>query len=325
MAVNAEATPSNSGERTIQTIMDEMSPEQKDLQALVVGAALDGQSLAGNPEVLAQYESLSDEHKHLIDYLVGNIMAEEDLKHDAMAGEFLSHYGVKGMKWGVIRDKLNGPGSLSRSSANTPEGRASARRAVKSGRATLKETHLASLKSTGHRAINAFTGDKTFWRRMAIGAGVSTGILAATIAAPFALPVGVLGALGSTSAAAAIVGTTSAFMGTTEIGIAAIVLGGSTAATGTLAVSTAANVVGNTARAVAGNSLINRSYDRLGKTMVRRQKSGKQRVAQVLGKAGKTVAGIRDKDLLQQDIMSNGDFLSHYANVTFDQMEQENE
>lgn len=324
MAANTEAAPSSGDERTIKTIMDEMSSEQKDLQALVVGAALDGQSLAGNPEVLAQYDALSEEHKTLIDFLVGHIMAEEDLKHDAMAGEFLSHFGVKGMKWGVIRDKINGPGSLSRSAANTAEGRASARKAVNSGRATLKQTHLASLKSTGHRAINALSGDKTFWRRMAITAGITTGMAAATGAATFLLPAGILGAIGGTGIAAAQLGSISSAFTTTELGIWTVAMAGSYSAAAVAVGGTAANVVGNTARAAAGNSLINRSYDRLGKTMVRRQKTGKQRVAQVLGKAGKTVAGIRDKDLLQ-DNMSSDEFLSHYHEVTLKEMELGND
>lgn len=296
-------------ERTVKDVMDEMTPEQKDFQALIVGAAVDNASLADAPEVIEQYNALTTEHKNVIDFLVGNIVAEETIKHSVMDVEnFLSHYGVKGMKWGVVRDRLNPAGSLNRSSSNTAENRAAARAKVATGTASKKEEHLASLKSTGHRAINALTGDKTFWRRMAITTGLTVTAVAAPVAAAWLLPTAVLGAIGSigTAGVAGSLIFTPAELGIINLGTAAI-YGGSAIAVG----GTAVNVVGNTARAVAGNSLISRSYERIGKTMATRQSKGRQRVEKAL----KTVAGIRDKDLKHS--IDLDDFLEHFNNTTF--------
>lgn len=310
---------------TVQDIIDQMTPEQKDLQATIVGAALENTNLSGNPEIVESYLQLPVEHKSIIDFIVGNLLAEDSvLKHDDLwYSESLEHYGVKGMKWGVIRDKISSPDSLSRSSSNTAAGRASASAAVKRGNPTLKQTHLASLKSNGHRAINALSGDKTFWRRMAITTGITTAVVGATVAAPFVLPAGVLSAIGSTGVAASMMGThTAAAYTAKEVGIWAVATTGVYGALGTAAVGTAGNVVGNTTRAVAGNALINKSYDRLAKNLQSRHSAGRQRVNNIL----KGATGIRDKDLLKHDditpptlsemahiLESQEDVLAHYG------------
>lgn len=281
-------------ERTLQNVYDEMSEDQQDLVALIVGAAVDEEDLEDYPEVAEQYAALTDEQKDFIDFLVGNVLAEDAIEHSAMMiDNFLAHYGVKGMKWGVIRDKYSPKGSLSRSAANTPQGRSAARAAVRSGNASAKQEHLAALKSTGHRAINALSGDKTFWRRMAITTGITTAMLGATAAAPFVLPAGLLSAVGATGLGANMIGSTASLYTTKELGIWTVAMLGGYGAVGTAAAGTAANVVGNTGRAIAGNALLNRSYDRLGKNIVNRQSKGRQRVMKTL----RTIGGVRDVDL----------------------------
>lgn len=226
----------------------------------------------------------------------------EEVKHMTMKMEtedFLAHFGVKGMKWGVIRDRINAPGSLSRSAVNTPQGRARAQAAVARGNPSTKQAHLASLKSTGHRAINGLSGDKTFWRRMAITAGIATTTLAVPVAGAWFLPAGALAALGSSAIGTALAGGPHITMTALEMGQWALGSVGVYGTSGVLAGGTVANIVGNTGRAAAGNALINRSYERVGKTLVDRQSAGRKLVVKAL----KTVGGIRDKDLKHEGML----------------------
>jgi hypothetical protein len=94
--------------------------------------------------------------------------------------EFLEHYGVLGMKWGVRRDRVSNPtlkGDLARASLGGPKfapessGRL-AKRAVKSAKAAKKTTGKADIaraslggpilapKSTGRVAKRAFNSPK---------------------------------------------------------------------------------------------------------------------------------------------------------------------
>lgn len=286
----------------LNDLMGKMSPDQKDFIALIVGAALDGGGL--DEGSVDRYIELSDMDKYLIDFIVGNVEAEE-LAHSIMerVGAFLEHYGVKGMKWGVIRDRINPPSSLSRSSENTSVNRKAARAAVESGGGvTAKQAGLAALKSKGHRAINALTGDKTFWRRMAYTSGIAVGVAAPPIAAAWLLPAGTLAALGSSSVGVAMAGSyaSSAFatptataMGSIALANAGLVAGYTVNSVGGLI-----NIAGNTARAVAGNTIVNRNYAKVGNTLLSRQKSGRKRVLGALN----AVAGTRVKDLRHSDI-----------------------
>jgi hypothetical protein len=286
-------------EQTVQDVWDAMSQDDKDFQALIIGAALEGDDISGDAGIVAKYVALPDIQKFMIDFVVGNAVAEK-VEHSALdrVDDFLAHYGVKGMKWGVIRDRINSPNSLSRSSANTRSGRASARAAVESGRgSTAKDTHLAALKSKGHRAINALTGDKTFWRRTLITAGVAAAAGVAVAAVPpLVLPASTLASIGANSSWASLVGyagytnTMAGQMVFTQIGGTVIeAIGGA----GLLA-----NVAGNTARAVGGNTMINRSYERIGRTLAQQQKRGRDRVVDAL----RAATGTRDKDLRHDDM-----------------------
>lgn len=296
-------------EQTIQDLFDSMSKEDLDIHATIIGAAVDNE-LIDDENLVSWYDNLPEINKYLIDFAVGNAVAEKSIKHDGVdLGGFLEHYGVKGMKWGVrrdlseLRDRINPPNSLSRSSSNTSANRKAARKAVRSGRASDKQRHLAALKSKGHRAINALSGDKTFWKRMAITGGLTIAAIGVPAAGAWVLPTSVLTAIGSTSVGQALAGSTT--MSALELGQWA--LGGIAyyGGVGTAVGGTAANVVGNTARAVAGNTLINRSYEKVGKTLSDRQKSGRKRVSAAL----RSAAGISDRTLMQSDIL--GEFLEH--------------
>ncbi len=301
-----------------------MSEDEKDFQALLVGAGIDDEDIS-DPAIIARYDALSQEHKNLVHFLVGNIVAEYSMTHSD-TGEIVSltysdggelyHFGVKGMKWGVIRDKVSSPDSLSRTTSSAA--RTSARASVKSGGATLGEAHVAALKSNGHRAINAFTGDKTFWKRTAIAAGVAAGGLALAGASPVLLPSSVLAGMGEVTATlfglptiGGLVGYSSAgsagMMTTVALGEAAAKMLILTSAWTGAAAAEAVNVVGNTARAIGGNARINKSYANLGKSMQDRQNEGTKRVRKMLNKSG----SIAKKDLKQSDTLTAGVFLSH--------------
>ena len=302
-------------ERTLQDIFDEMTPEQKGLQATIVGAVLEDEDLSNNPEIINAYLDLTIEQKRLVDFVAGNVLAkQEELEHSELeiVDNFLAHFGVKGMKWGVIRDKSNSPGTLSRSAGNTSSGRQIARGKVMGGGATLAEAHLAGLKSTGHRAINALTGDKKFWRNMAITAGISVGILAAGAAAPFVLPASALASVGSLVAGSSGVAGYVLFEGSlvtlSSIGGAALTTAGATGAAGALGIGAVGNVVGNTVRAVTGNAQINKSYASLGKAMADRQTQGSKRVRKTLNQSG----SLKAKDLKHEESQTDA-FLAHYG------------
>lgn len=308
--------------RTLQDVLNEMSPAQRDLHDTIVGAAVNKEDLSEFPEILTQFSGLSTLHKELIAFSVGNAIAEAGLEHDAISDVdvFLAHYGVKGMKWGVrkrvtaARDAINPPNSLSRSSANTPVGRAVAKTRVARGTATKKEEHLASLKSTGHRAVNALSGDKLFWKRMAVTAGITTASVAAGLVGAYALPDGVLSSIGKSGIDDILAGdggspsiekySSAKGDGQFASAVAGIYVGGAALAGGTVA-----NVVGNTSRAVAGNTLINRNYNRVSKQLADRQRTGRERAADVL----KTITGTRDKDLRQSGIMEWDEYLEHFG------------
>ena len=285
-------------ERTLQDEMDDMTPEKKEAQAHIVGAALSDVDLSD--DVIKEYNSFSDVEKMVTAFLVGNILAEESnsLKQSDMGlvENFLAHFGVKGMRWGVTTS------------------RSSARAKVKSGGATLGEAHGAALKSTGHRAINAFTGDKTFWKRTAITAGVAVTVAAAATAAPLVLPTSTLVAIGASvtgSTSVAGVGLVSgSLVNLAEVGAATIFSAGVSSATVGAGAATIANVVGNTYRAVAGNSKINKSYASLGQTMSNRQNTGTKRINKMLNKEG----SIAKRDLKHEGVDLDS-FIAHHAST----------
>lgn len=312
-------------DRTVQDLLDELSPEEKDLQALIVGAALEGDDLSGDDKTVAAYDSLSLTKKYLIDFMVGNTLAEEALKHsEPELDNFLAHVGVKGMKWGVRKADSTGTPRLSKSRLNNPLDRREAREKVKTGSGTLADSHLAALKSTGHRAINAFTGDKRFWRNMAITAGVTGVAVGAAVAAPALMPAGALvsigaGAMNATGAAFGISGMAAGISSAELASLGAgIVTGtGLQVASAGAVVGVASNAVTNTVRAVRGNAKINRSYSELGKNVLNRQTEGSRATQKVLnrsGSLGKKKVTPAKPELKQSDLRV-GDFLAHHANT----------
>lgn len=309
-------------ERTIQDILDEMTPEQTELQTLIVGAALEGEDLSADDDTVAAYDALPDEQKYLIDFLAGNIITQY-MEHDALKVDtFLSHYGVKGMKWG-IRNVDRGTDRLSRSSSNTAYKRDIARAKVNAGKGTLADAHLASLKSTGQRAINAFTGDKRFWRNMAVTAGIATGGLALSAAAPALMPAGVLVGIGAstTNALGATFGISGLAAGMSAAELAAtgagVVsgIGYNLTSTGAI-VSAGTNAVTNAARAVRGNARVDKSYAELGKNLLNRQVEGSKATRKVLNRSGSINKDkiTRKPELKQSDDLV-GDFLAHVADT----------
>lgn len=329
-------------ERTIQDILDDMSPEQRELMDLIVGAAVEDEVI-DDPDVIADYDKLSTELKFLIDFIVGSVLAQQEggsLSQDALrVNGFLAHFGVKGMKWGVRNTDRGSGGSggsasksqkkpqaplvgngsaakLSGSTMNTKENRAAARKQLRKGDASAETAHVAALKSTGHRVANAFLGDKTYWKGIAITAGVAGATYGAGLALPVLLPAGALAAIGNATVFAAsggmagASGATAAAYGVT--GIAAVT---STAVgVGTVVASTTLQVT-NLVRAVRGNSRIDASYERLGNTLISNQKAGMKRTAKILSKDGGTSRRKTRKALSQSDDLRVGEFLSHHASV----------
>lgn len=286
--------------RTIQDLLDELTPAEKDLQALIVGAALEDEAI-GDSEIISQYEALSDKKKYLLDFLVGNILAERSIEHSLpLVDNFLSHYGVKGMKWGVQKSEASA-------------GRSVARSKVKLGAGTMGDAHKAALKSNGHRAINAFTGDKTFWKRMAVTAGIATvGLLATGTLGPTVLPESLLSKIGESIAGPGVAGVhvskAGEIMTNKDIGDVAVRMIGATAGGAAAAVATAGNVVGNTSRAIRGNAKIQASYAALGKNLKERQTAGSAQTRKLLVKEG----SLRDKDL-KHDNVDAEEFLEHFG------------
>lgn len=304
------AFPNKGG--TAQDILDSMTPEQKDLQALIVGAAVEGVDLSETPGVLAQYEALTDAQKIVINFVVGGILSDEELKHALQIDNFLAHFGVKGMKWGVRQERSTTTTRLSKSVENTPGARAKARQAVKFGEAGPKTAHLAALKSTGHRAVNAFTGDKTFWKRAAITAGVSAVSLGASAVAPGFFPDALLSSIGKDVARpqdlAGLSITSGSLVSYRDVGHATLMTMGATATAVGAAAVTAVNAGTNAVRAVRNNARVDKSAEaNFGKLIYERQRTGTDKVASVLGKGKKKLKKVGDRlsdasDIAHMDI-----------------------
>jgi hypothetical protein len=194
---------------------------------------------------------------------------------------------------------------LSGSTMNTKENRQAARKQVRRGNATAEVAHVAALKSTGHRVANAFLGDKSYWK----GVALATGIVGAVGLAPAVLPASALGAIG-----AAVTGAAA----NSAVGVAA----GSTALTGSAYLGAQLAGTGlqiaNLVRAVRGNSRIDASYERLGNAAVASTKKGMKQTAKILRKDG----GLsRTKRALRQsDDLRVASFLEHHATASLGRM-----
>jgi hypothetical protein len=301
-----------SGARTIQNVLDDMSVDERELMDLIVGAALEDTDISGVPEVVFNYGQLTGEQKDVIDFTVGGVLQSDMMMHSDDDPDSLMHFGVKGMRWGV-RNVDPGVAKLSKGPLNTAEGRRAARARVKAGSGTLEDAHVAGLKSTGHRAANAFLGDKAYWKRTALLAGGIGLATVASFAVPAVLPTSLLATIGAHAGGATVV----------TVGGKAVILNGAAAAAAgsqvvtsvglaaTNAVSSGVhlvNLVGNTARAVRGNARINKSYAALGNRVHETQMAGTKRVRKILNKQG----SIAKKNLTHDD-MTTDDYLAHYG------------
>lgn len=91
------------GELTFGQIYELMPESTRDLFDTIVGAGLSDTDISGEADLVAGYDALSDTHKALIDFIVGGELNSSVRHDDTIVDEFLAHYGVKGMKWGVRR------------------------------------------------------------------------------------------------------------------------------------------------------------------------------------------------------------------------------
>lgn len=301
-------------ERTLQDIIDEMTPNQRELMDLIVGAAVEDEVI-DDDDIVEKAEALPLEQRQLIDFVVGSLLDQQDREgleqSNLRVNNFLAHYGVKGMKWGVRkRDDdsratnksmpYSGPkgGTTNDLAAvNTRENRKVARAKVRAGNATAQEAHLAALKSTGHRVTNAFLGDKTYWKGMAKTAGVAGTLIGVGLAGPALIPAS---ALGVTSAAV--------FSASVSTGL----VGGQVAGT--------VLQVTNLIRAVQGNQRIYDSYAQLGNNVAANYKKGLDRTAKILRKDGGLSARKSKKALRQSDDLRVTNFLEHHAGVSLGSM-----
>lgn len=330
-------------ERTLQDIIDGMTPEQKDLQALIVGAAVENEVI-DDDEVVAQFDALPDEQKFLIHYIVGGALDKKESEELAQANlkvnNFLSHYGVKGMKWGIRKRDETGGGSsgsstkkapaplagsgsaarLSGSTANTKENRAEARKRVRKGTATAQEAHIAALKSTGHRVANAFLGDKSYWKGIAITAGIAGAVAGSAALAPALMPAATLATIGEIAffAGGTIVTPPTGVAVATG---ASVVTGlGYTAAAVGAQISSSVLGITNIVRAVRGNSRIDQSYATLGNKALMNQKAGVKRTQKILRKDGGLSKRKTNRALTQSDDLRVNQFLEHHATVSLGSM-----
>lgn len=250
---------------TVGSIIDSMPPDERDVFDIIVGAALASDTIQ-DLNVINSYNELSVIKKQIIDFVVGNATSENyEFKHAEEDKDFLTHFGVKGMRWGVRKTESGGS-------------------RLREGKGSNNEVSLAKHKTNGHRAVNALLGDKTFWNRMAITAGMSVaGWGAAGFGVPH-LPTSFLTSIGEAVGGPASAkdglyyqkGTT--YFGPKDVGIL-ITSFSTVAATGVgAAASVAVNVPSNVARAIKGNPKQEVAVEKLGKEVIRRQKNGRDRV-----------------------------------------------
>ena len=319
-------------ERTLQDIIDEMTPDQRELMDLLIGAAVEDEVI-DDDDVVTRALALPEEQRQLIDFLIGGILSkaedEELAQSNLRVNSFLEHFGVKGMKWGVRNVDRPGGNSasksqrrptkppalvgaantvkLSGSTRNTSDERKAARKEVRKGTASADTAHVAALKSTGHRVANAFLGDKSYWKGIAVTAGVA----GAVGLSPLVLPASALGVIGTVITGGAASGASAVASATT--GLPAMAYLGAQISGTTLQVT-------NLVRAVRGNSRIDDSYARLGSNVAASYKKGMDRTAKILRKDGGLSGRKTKKALRQGDDLRVGKFLEHHSSVSLGQM-----
>jgi hypothetical protein len=260
-------------EPTVNDVFSWMTDDKKDLVAILTAAEDEEFSDDELDAMYSIYEDMDDIEIDVMNFIVGS--TNEPITHsvDSLAEEIM-HFGTKGMKWGVRNSD-----SLLRGSASTHvtlSGRIRgkdqavnvkgltvrqvAKRAVKSGNATLGQAHMAAMKSKGHRVVNAFLGDKTYWKRSLAIAAVSSVAAGVIVVGPGLLPVAAVS--GAAAAKALAVTGMASYAANT------------------------ANAVSNVYRAVVSTGKINKSYEALGKSVNKSQRSGSDKVTKLLSKNG---------------------------------------
>lgn len=300
-------------QRTVQDVVNEMTPEQRDVLDIVVGAAVEDDDISEDLELVRQYNFLTDEQKDVIDFIVGAALALE-IQHSEEVGEFLEHFGVKGMRWGIRKDDPTSTPRLSKSFLNNPEDRARAKARVKSGTGTLADAHLASLKSTGHRVTNAVLGDKTYWKQTAVItalAGAGIGLTFATAGLMPASALAFVGAhLGSGAAGSGAIFAAGGQPAMAALGSQIITGIGLTVTNTAASIASIRTLAANTGRAFRGNARIDKSFMELGKKVQADQNAGNKRVNKVLNESG----SISKKLTVKHDDQDEVDiFLEHYG------------
>lgn len=322
---------------TVQEVYDAMSEEQKDLVALLAVSAADDVDIPGEVDLQKTWKALSTEQKNVVDFIVGGVVVSQSIKHeDDMFENFLAHFGVKGMKWGVRKREDSSSALSKRPGAKSASMRKYARDNVKAGTASLGTAHIAALKTKGHRLANGFLGDKRFWKTTLAVAGFTVAGIGVTLLAPSLMPTAALASIGTKLAGTSGIGGHLIYPLSSAFGTPAKV-----PSIGTFGMSTARDVgvdvveaiigsgvvisaagtqVGalatNTVRAVRGNARINKSFERLGSEIYRHQSEGTKSVRKILSMNG----SLREKDLkpkeeagVQHDALSLDNFLSHFG------------
>ena len=275
--------------QTIGDFYKSLPKNQAEIVDVVIGAAVDGEDLSENPDIVAAYDALPDMVKYFIDFVVGGSSAiDTEVEHsDLRTGEFLEHFGVKGMRWGVRKSETYAKDpSGTKTIVQNKMDRGAMRARVYSGNGTLGEAHLAGLKSRGHRIANALLGDKRYWTTRAKILGASVLGVGVAMATPSFLPSGLLQDLGRAAHSSMAdnpfvpksVFESAGKKIATGIGLTAVGIG-SNVASGTAAVT-------NLGRAIRGNARISKSYNALGEEALRRQTEGSKQVQKTLRKSG---------------------------------------
>lgn len=267
---------------TIGDVVKAMTPKQRDLMDLFVGAAAEKVDLPPDPAYSEVYDTLSQDQKNVIDFICGAVLSEH-----AGAEGTIAHHGVKGMRWGIRNEDGGGSKVKNLATTTTKAQRAAAKARVKAGTGTLGDAHLAAIKGTGHRVADAMLGDKHYWKNMGLTAAMFVGAVgvaaAATALAPAVLPASALTAVAATFGLTgyAGAGTTTAALGAQAIGSAIV-----SAAAYAAGTSGTYNAVTNTIRAVKGNSEISKSYADLGSRITKSQRAGSEHTRRILQREG---------------------------------------
>ena len=265
MGKNPNTSPPQ--DQTIGEFYKSLPADQAEVVDVVIAASVDDEDLS-DTDIPARYDALPDMAKYFIDFVVGGqIATDAEVKHEEALDNFLAHYGVKGMKWGVRKGAITSLGKNNpQVTAYSKIDRKALKQKVKLGQGTLGEAHMAALKSRGHRIANGLLGDRRFW------------ITQAKILGGTAAGAGIVVAGAGLVAAAAGTAPASASISILAWGIVAVSTGQSAAA------ATAA--VSNLGRAIRGNARIRKSMDELGPLAQQSQQMGHKKVQKTLWKSG---------------------------------------